>query len=116
MNKTKLFDFSQNLIPSKEMHNINKIPKTKLFMVVVFFPFLITGSAVESSYSCYKVSSDGQTCIFTRVFSVIETISELTQEDKSWSGNVIVNFFHSIQSHEECQELCQVSQLAIFGI
>ena len=73
MNKTKLFD----LIPSKEMHNINKIPSTKLFVFVVFFPFLITGSAVESSYSCYKVSSDGQTCIFTRVFSVIETISDI---------------------------------------
>ena len=30
------------------------------------------------------------------------------QEDKSWSGNVIVDFFDLIHSPEECQNLCKV--------
>ena len=35
----------------------------------------------------------------------------LKQENKSWNGNVVVGFFNSIESPEECQELCQVTLL-----
>ena len=31
------------------------------------------------------------------------------QENKSWRGNVIVDFFNFIQTPEECQILCEVS-------
>ena len=54
----------------------------------------------ESANNCFKVK------IKEYVFNVLREYD--MQEDKSWSGNVIVDFFNFIHSPEECQNLCKV--------
>ena len=83
-----------NLYNPENCHNI------VLFLCLFIFTQCFS---VESANNCFKVKIKKYLNHALNVFGEYDM-----QEDKSWSGNVIVDFFNFIHSPEECQNLCKV--------